>query len=78
MGVCDQDYNIGQTRAYIKYKILIIIYALVKPSPARQCAETEKDLDSLQAWSESWQLRFTVAKCKVMHLGKQQSNGDGL
>ena len=28
----------------------------------------QKDL----AWSESWQLRFNVAKCKVMHLGKQK------
>ena len=32
----------------------------------------QKDLDSLQVWSDKWQLRFNATKCKVMHLGNQQ------
>ncbi len=32
--------------------------------------ELQKDLDSLQEWSNKWQLRFNAAKCKVMHIGR--------
>ena len=28
-----------------------------------------KDLNSLQEWSNKWQLRFNATKCKVAHLG---------
>jgi hypothetical protein len=34
--------------------------------------ELQQDLDSLQKWSDKWQLRFNTSKCKVMHLGKQK------
>lgn len=34
--------------------------------------ELQQDLDSLQKWSNKWQLRFNTSKCKVMHLGKQE------
>ena len=27
------------------------------------------DLDSLQSWSDTWQLKFNADKCKVMHIG---------
>lgn len=29
----------------------------------------QKDLNSLQEWSNKWQLKFNSSKCKVMHLG---------
>ena len=29
----------------------------------------QDDLDSLQSWSEVWQLKFNPDKCKVMHIG---------
>ena len=27
------------------------------------------DLDRLQSWSDTWQLKFNAEKCKVMHMG---------
>ena len=30
----------------------------------------QQDLNSLQEWSNVWQLRFKTKKCKVMHLGR--------
>ena len=35
-------------------------------------AELQQDIDRLQQWSETWQLRFNASKCKVMHLGNQK------
>ena len=29
----------------------------------------EDDLDSLQLWSDTWQLKFNADKCKVMNIG---------
>ena len=34
----------------------------------------QKDLDSLQAWSDTWNLKFNVSKCNVMHYGKTNPN----
>ena len=31
----------------------------------------QHDLQQLEKWSEKWQLRFNLNKCKVMHLGRQ-------
>jgi ribonuclease P/MRP protein subunit RPP40 len=31
----------------------------------------QRDVDSLMAWSEKWQLRFNVDKCKVVHYGRR-------
>jgi hypothetical protein len=36
----------------------------------------QKDLDRLVQWSEVWQMRFNVDKCKVMHLGRGNLRGD--
>ena len=33
----------------------------------------QRDLDRLVQWSEVWQMKFNVDKCKVMHLGKGNS-----
>jgi len=29
----------------------------------------QADLDSLQSWSDTWQMKFNADKCKVMHIG---------
>jgi ribonucleases P/MRP protein subunit RPP40 len=31
----------------------------------------QADLDRLDGWTQKWQLRFNVDKCKVMHMGKK-------
>ena len=36
----------------------------------------QRDLDRLVQWSEVWQMRFNVDKCKVMHLGRGNLRGD--
>ena len=33
----------------------------------------QSDLDKLVKWSESWQMKFNLCKCKVMHAGKVNS-----
>ena len=33
----------------------------------------QADLDRVQEWSDKWQLRFNSSKCKVMHLGHNNS-----
>lgn len=34
------------------------------------------DLERLQCWADKWQLRFNATKCKVMHLGNNNSKHD--
>ncbi|MES9905329.1 MAG: reverse transcriptase domain-containing protein [Sedimenticola sp.] len=34
----------------------------------------QNDLDRLSKWSMDWQLLFNASKCKVMHIGNQESN----
>jgi len=31
----------------------------------------QQDIDSLQEWTDTWDLHFNVEKCKVLHLGRQ-------
>ena len=31
----------------------------------------QEDLRRLSEWTEAWQMRFNVSKCKVMHLGSR-------
>ena len=31
----------------------------------------QEDLQALQNWAETWQLKFNAKKCKVLHLGRQ-------
>ena len=37
------------------------------------CEELQKDLSKLGEWATKWQMRFNVAKCKVMHIGANQN-----
>ena len=36
------------------------------------------DLDRLQTWAQKWQLSFNASKCKVMHLGNQNSEASNV
>ena len=35
----------------------------------------QRDLDRLVRWSEVWQMKFNVDKCKVMHMGRGNLGG---
>ena len=39
----------------------------------RDAAAMQNDIDALVAWSDSWQMPFNEAKCKVMHVGSGNS-----
>ena len=47
------------------------IYEDVKKSE-----QIQKDLYSMQKWTEHWNLYFNVSKCKVMHIGKKNPKVD--
>ena len=36
----------------------------------------QADLDRLQQWSDSWQLKFNAEKCKVMHIGRNMDHAN--
>ena len=36
-------------------------------------AKLQQNLDSLTDWADCWQLRFNADKCKVLHLGQNNS-----
>ena len=38
------------------------------------CDKLQTDLDNLCKWSDEWKLSFNVKKCKVLHIGKNNSN----
>ncbi|CAM5150171.1 unnamed protein product [Eretmochelys imbricata] len=38
------------------------------------CEELQKDLTKLSDWATKWQMKFTVDKCKVMHIRKNNPN----
>jgi len=39
-------------------------------SEVLDCEILQKDLASLQKWTEEWLMQFNVEKCKVMHIGR--------
>ena len=40
----------------------------------RDCEELQKDLFKLGEWAVKWQMRFSIRKCKVMHIGAKNQN----
>ena len=38
-------------------------------SDTSDSGKLQVDLNNIQKWSEEWQLKFNITKCKVMHLG---------
>ena len=49
----------------------IKIYAAI--STLNDSLKLQRDLDILAAWSKDWLLRFNIAKCKVMSIGRSLS-----
>ena len=40
---------------------------------SRDAEQLQRDLDALTVWSNRWQLPFNTDKCKVMHLGTENT-----
>ena len=36
----------------------------------------QKDLEIIQKWPETWQIKFNIAKCKVLHVGNKNIRQD--
>ena len=36
----------------------------------------QEDLDRIQKWAETWQIKFNIAKCKVLHVGNKNIRQD--
>jgi len=34
------------------------------------CQMLQNDLDNISKWADSWQMKFNVEKCKVLHYGR--------
>jgi len=47
-----------------------------KVTTVRDCEELQADLDSIQHWSEKWQMKFNSSKCKIMHLGHSSNRAE--
>ena len=40
------------------------------------CFDLQESLDSVKIWSDNWQLKLNLKKCKVLHLGRSQKYAD--
>ena len=40
------------------------------------CTQLQADLNRLQEWANTWQLRFNASKCQSMHLGRGNTKHD--
>ena len=47
-----------------------LVYRLIRS--AEDQFLLQKDLDSLQQWTEKWGMRFNPSKCQVMHLSRSK------
>jgi len=68
------DLDYGIKNCILKFADDTKIFSRV--SDVEDCASLQKDLDNLVRWSEEWQMLFNVGKCKVVHLGKANTNKD--
>ena len=61
------DIDIGIKNSILKFADDTKVFGKVGCKLGRN--ELREDLDELCRWSESWQMRFNIEKCKVMHIG---------
>ena len=43
-------------------------------SDSEHASELQKDLDNIMDWTQRWLMKLNIGKCKVMHLGKNNTN----
>ena len=68
------DLEVGLMSEVLKFADDTKIFRRVDSERDREVLQ--RDLDRLVQWSERWQMKFNVEKCKVMHLGKRNFGGD--
>ena len=67
------DLEVGLMSEVLKFADDTKIFGRVDTEGDREVLQ--RDLDRLVQWSETWQMKFNVDKCKVMHLGKRNFGG---
>jgi len=62
------DLDFGMLNSILKFADDTKVYGEVVNQKSRE--DLQNDLDLLVKWSDEWQMKFNVQKCKVMHIGK--------
>ena len=62
------DLDFGILNSILKFADDTKVYGEVVNQKSREALQN--DLDLLVKWSNEWQMKFNVQKCKVMHIGK--------
>jgi len=65
------DLDCGILNSSLKFADDTKVYGEVVNQQSREALQ--KDLNLLVQWSEEWQMNFNVKKCKVMHIGKNNT-----
>ena len=68
------DLDIGIMSRLLKFADDTKMYGRVGTN--KDTDTLRNDLETLNAWSEKWQMGFNVDKCKVMHLGKKNEQSE--
>ena len=50
---------------------IVMIFSSVDTEDGFQ--NVQQDINKLLDWSETWQMKFNINKCKVMHIGRHNS-----
>jgi hypothetical protein len=70
----DLDLAVSLQELLLKFADDTKLAGIVKDEADRM--RLQAALDNLLQWSEKWGMRFNVQKCKVMHLGRSNINGE--
>ena len=68
------DLEVGLMSEVLKFADDTKVFGRVDSESDRE--GLQRDLDRLVQWSEKWQMKFNVEKCKVMHLGRRNLGGE--
>ena len=66
------DLDADITNSILKFADDTKLYGKVNNEENRK--QLQKDLDRLVDWTREWQMEFNIDKCKVMHIGKRNTN----
>ena len=67
------DIDSGIKKRLLKFADDIKLFRNV--SSSIDISTIEDDLKIIQDWSETWQMKFNIDKCKVIHFGSRNTSG---